>query len=59
MMNLKGCQMKWSWPIVKRIPRNFLVKPSKTTEHLSQYSRSQGRDLNPGSPEHEAGVQTI
>jgi hypothetical protein len=30
----------------------------KTMENLSQYSWSPGRDLNPASPEYEAGVLT-
>jgi hypothetical protein len=29
------------------------------TKYLSRYSRSAGRNLNPGPPEHEAGVLTI
>jgi hypothetical protein len=30
----------------------------KTTKHLSQQSRSSGRDLNPRPPEYETGVLT-
>jgi hypothetical protein len=34
----------------------FLEGLSKTTKNFSQDSRSRGRDLNPGTPENEAGV---
>jgi hypothetical protein len=40
------------------LPRN-LEGLRKTMHTLSQESRSVGQDLNPGPPEHKAGVLTI
>jgi hypothetical protein len=36
-----------------------MVGVRKITKYLSRYSRSPGRNLNPGPPEYEAGVLTI
>jgi hypothetical protein len=57
-MNWKGCGRKRTWPNLRYYPRMCLEGLRKTTKHLSQDSRSPGRDLNPGPPEYEAGVLT-
>jgi hypothetical protein len=36
-----------------------LERLRKTTENLSQESRSPGRDFNPGLPEYQTGVLTL
>jgi hypothetical protein len=45
--------------ILRYYPGNLLEELWKTTQHNSKDSQFPGRDLNPGSPEYEAGVLTI
>jgi hypothetical protein len=45
--------------ILKYYPRIRLEELRKTTENLSQDSRSSGRKSNPWPPEYEAGVPTV
>jgi hypothetical protein len=58
MLNWKGLRRKQPWPNFRYYPCFSLERLRKTTKTLSQYSRSPGRDLNPGPPKHEAGVFT-
>jgi hypothetical protein len=48
MINRKECGRKRPWTTFKVIPGMCLEELRKTTKNLSQYSQSQGRDLNPG-----------
>jgi hypothetical protein len=57
-MNWKGCGSKRSWSNVKVLHQNLPGRTEKTTENLNHDSLSPGRNLNPGSPEYEAGVLT-
>jgi hypothetical protein len=57
-MNRKGLARKRSWPNFMYYPGNHIEELRKPTRNLSQDSRSAGLDLNPGHPEHEAGVVT-
>jgi hypothetical protein len=53
-----GFGRKRSWPNLRNYPGIRLEGLRKTTEHLSQDSRSPRRDLKPGHPEYEARVLT-
>jgi hypothetical protein len=55
-MNWKECKRKWSWPNLKYHTGIFLNGPRKTTKDLSY--GLQGRNVNPGPTEYEAGVLT-
>jgi hypothetical protein len=49
---------KRSWPNSRYCPGICLEGLRETTKNLGQDSRSPGQDLNPGSPEYEAGELT-
>jgi hypothetical protein len=57
MINSIGFRRKWLWPNFKLLS---LHSPGGTKEihEGTQGSWSPGQDLNPGSPEYEAGVLT-
>jgi hypothetical protein len=57
-MKWKGFGRKRTWRHLKVLFQNSPVGTEKTHENLNQYSRSPGRDLNPGPSEYEAGVLT-
>jgi hypothetical protein len=57
VINCKGCGRKHSWPNFGYYPGICLEELTKATKNLSG-SLCQGRHLNPGSPEYEAGVLT-
>jgi hypothetical protein len=57
MKNWKGLGRKQSLPDLRHYPGISLYRMRKTTK-TSQYTQCPGRDLNPGSPEYEAGMLT-
>jgi hypothetical protein len=44
------------WPTFKVLSYNLHGGTEENHENVSQDNRSPGQDLNPGSPEYEAGV---
>jgi hypothetical protein len=59
MMNRKEYERERSRPNVRHCPGICLEGVRKTMKNLGQDSRHSDQDLNPGPPEHEAGVLTI
>jgi hypothetical protein len=58
MMNMIQYGRKQLSPNLRYYPGIFLEGLRKTTKNLRQDSQSQGRDLNMGPTEYEAGVLT-
>jgi hypothetical protein len=58
IMNWKVYGRKRSWPNLRYYSGICLEELRKTTNTLSQGSRSLGRDLNSRPPEYKAGVLT-
>jgi hypothetical protein len=56
-MNEKGCGRKRSWLNLRHYCGICLEGLRISTSNLSQDSLSPGQDMNPGPPEHKAGVQ--
>jgi hypothetical protein len=55
-MNWRVHERKRLWPILRYYPGICLEGLWKTTKNVSRYSRSPGRDLNPGPSKYEVGV---
>jgi hypothetical protein len=56
MVKCKGHGRKRSWPNLRYYLGICLEGLIKTTKNLSEDSWSPGRDLNPETPEYEAGA---
>jgi hypothetical protein len=58
-MNLKGCERKRSWLILREYPNNCLQRLRRIMKLLNQYSQPPVQEVNPMTSEYEAGVPTF